>query len=329
MPRLPFRFARDLGRSTLSKRRGRSAAFAALFVVGILAACGDETRIDPVSVAPTLTPISIIGGDPPRIDAATGSPGASPLPGEMADVGALVSRVNAAWAGVTSYRAVEVSALGAPDPTGASPVASPVGLPGSSVVVDEVIFPDQRHQMISEGGQTSEVIATGGLLYVRGSLATTFVDARAGGATWLVVDPARVPAGSPLGVFVSRFIGAEATVFTAPFGVPSEETRRLPIRPLGPVTVEGRACEAYDVVQTTLTGERVEITLAIDALGLPCYQETRAGTSVNRLTFVVFDVPIDISVPADAVPSASFGPVGLPASPDASPVASPVASPTS
>jgi len=318
-------------------------------VATLLAACGDEDQIDPVSVVPTLTPISIIGGDPPLTAPQLASPGAatpvagsptpanpvagSPSPASPAatpeaavpvDVGSLIASANAAWAGIRSYRAVEVSgpAGGQPAGTPTTPGATPPGAAGDVLIVDEVVFPDRRRQTISEGGLASEIIATGGLLYMRGALAATFVDATAGLTSWVIVDPARVPAGSPLATFVSRFIGPEATAFTAPFGVPSPETASLPIRSLGPVTSEGRACEAYEVVQTTQIGERVEIVLAVDDAGLPCYQETRAGTITNRVTYSGFDGDIVIQIPDGAVPAANFGPLGVPG---ASPVASPAA----
>ncbi|CAA9555225.1 MAG: hypothetical protein AVDCRST_MAG70-1234 [uncultured Thermomicrobiales bacterium] len=338
--------------------RGRSLAIAATLVAGLLAACGDEEQIDPVSVAPTLTPISIIGGDPPLTtvdlaspDAATpigaspvagspsagspvagtpvagpavASPEASPVAADPADVGSLVARANAAWAGIRSYRAVEVSGQTGTVPvdTAVTPGASPVAAAGEVLIVDEVVFPDSRHQTISEGGVGSEVIASGGLLYMRGALAATFVDPAVGLSSWVIVDPARVPPESPLGTFVSRFVGAEATAFTAPFGIPSAETASLPVRSLGPVTSGVRSCVAYEVVQTTQIGERIEIVLAIDEAGLACYQETRAGTITNRVTFSDFDADIAIVAPAGAVPAANFGPLNVPA-------ASPAASPTS
>ena len=347
MSRPSSRPSDHLASLTRQGRRGPWLALAAILVAGLLAACGDEEQIDPVSIAPTLTPITIIGGDPPLSDPGLASPGpatpigaspevagpaagspvaatpATPATFEPADVGSLIARANAAWTGIRSYRAVEVSGPGTTPQAGlgATPGATPATPAGDVEVIDEVVIPDARHQTISEGGVGSEVIATGGLLYMRGALAATFVDASVGLTTWVIVDPARVPAGSPLETFVSRFIGPEATAFTAPFGVPSAETMSLPVRSLGPVTSEGRSCVAYEVVQTTQIGERVEIVLAIDEAGLACYQETRAGTITNRVTYSDFDGAVTVVAPEGAVPAANFGPLTVPA---ASPAASPV-----
>lgn len=281
----------------------------ALLLSVTLVACGGTGSADEATVGETVTPISIISGDPPRASAVPPNPGASLAAGTPATVGDLAALVEAAWTGVTSYRAtssnsgsggVLTDSLASPISASPSAGASPEVIPaGGAVVTDEVVMPDLRHQIVREAGTQSEFIAANGLVYVRGAYARVYVDPTADPRTWRALDPTRLPPDSPVAIFVERFAGPEA--FTSPFANLQPSTRELPLTPLDVTTVDGRTCQSYRVVQTTQTGERVDITLAIDERNLPCYQETAAGGIVNRTTYGDFNADISIKPPADTV----------------------------
>ena len=297
----------------------------ALAILVTLAACGDdENDAEPTAVA-TLTPVSIVGGDSPRSSPGSASPETLAASGEPATVGELAALVEAAWSGVTSYRATTtnsgsggvltdslaspVSSSPAAD-TGSPAAATPDGL----VAVDEVVMPDLRHQIVREGGAESEFIAANGLVYTRGAYNRVYIDPSLNPDTWVRLDPATVPANTPLAIFVERFAGPEP--FDSPFAGLQPSTLDSPLTPLNVDTVDGRTCQSYRVVQTTQTGERVDIRLAIDERNLPCYVETAGGSIVNRTTYGDFNVRIDIEPPAEAVPPPGQGEL---ASPPASP----------
>jgi hypothetical protein len=289
----------------------------------LLVACADIGSDDEVTTAQTVTPISIVSGDPPQASPAPSTPVASPPTGEPSTVGELASLVESAWTSVTSYRATSISSSSGgvlvdplASPVIGSPVAaSPNAIPDDgSVAIDEVVMPDLRHQIVREAGVESEFIAAKGMVYVRGAYARVYIDPIVDPSAWIALDPAQIPPESPIGIFVERFAGPEA--FASPFANLQASTLALPLRPAGETTVDGRTCQSYNVVRTTQTGERVDINLAIDERNLPCYQETVAGGTVNRTTYGDFNADIAIAPPANALPSPFGGAAG-------SPVASP------
>jgi hypothetical protein len=83
----------------------------------------------------------------------------------------------------------------------------------------------------------------------------------------------------------------------------SPEERDLPARAAGQVTTDsGRVCDVFEIVQTTPTGERVDVLVWIEASGLPCAVETSAGGQFTVATYMDFNAPIAIEPPAGAVP---------------------------
>ncbi len=301
-----------------------------LLLAVTLTACGnDETANTDPTAAATLTPVSIVSGDPPRSSPIPGSPVATPGSGEPATVGDLATLVGEAWGSVTAYRATSTNGDSGGVITGelASPpvgspvaaIASPVPDDGGLLADDEVVMPGQRHQIVREAGAESEFVATGGMVYTRGAFNRVYIDPSLDPATWVALDPATVPVTSPLAVFVDRFAGQEP--FTSPFANLQPQTLGLPLAPRDTSQNDGRTCRSYRVVQTTQTGERVDITLAIDEQNLPCFVETAAGGIVNRTTYDDFNARIIIEAPDDVITLDE-------ARGAASPVASPVVPPS-
>jgi hypothetical protein len=207
-------------------------------------------------------------------------------------VGDLADRMAAAWSGVKTYRTVfttSAHAGGTPN-AGASPVASPVvGLE----VIDEVVVPDRKHRIYKQGGtSSSEFIAVDGKVYARGPLAAGLKPATPSSGDWVVVDPAAVNQTTPLGQLVTTL----AAPAVPPYSDLSESRRNRTATPLGDVGVAGRTCTAYGIVDTTATGEPIDVILALGPDDLPCSIETRAGGTDN-ITVFTFNLPLTINAP--------------------------------
>lgn len=303
----------------------------ALAILLALSACGndeDDTEATAAATlaAATLTPVSIVSSDPPQISPVAGSPGAVAPSGTPATVGELALLVDDAWSSVTSYRATTTNAgsggliaEGLASPAVSAPVAriaSPVASPDAFMATDEVVMPDLRRQLVREAGAQSEFVAANGLVYTRGAYNRVYINPTLDPAAWVRLDPSSIPSNTPLAIFVERFAGPEA--FNSPFANLQSSTREAPLTPFDTSTVDGRTCQSYRVVQTTQTGERVDVTLAIDETNLPCYEETAAGGIVNRTTYNDFNAGIVVETPANAIDPPGFGGSSSPpASPDA------------
>lgn len=319
-------------------RRGRAFARTAtvLLLLPLLVACGgddDDENDEPAPVTPVAssrlaTPAGAVAGD-------QGSPEASPAGSTApATFGDLADRVNAAWAGVRSYQLIRTSEVltsgGTPEarsvasspvagdaPLVASPIgpaATPSGT-GVTEVAEEAIIPDRRRQVTRiDGVVASETITIDGRIWARGVLAR-FARPDADESTWVAIDPASFPAGSQLAALFDTL--------TAPISPPfpdvpaSARTREL--IPVGPVEVEGRTCEAYRFAETTETGERFDIVVAVGADDRLCSIETE-GRGIRGVTrFIAYDLPLAIEPPADAASPVAGSPAA------ATPIASPVA----
>lgn len=241
-------------------------------------------RIGLVLIAVGLL-LTACGGEPP-------APTETVPPAGGLTVGDLADRMASAWGGVKTYRTVfTTSAHGRTTPgAGASPVASPVvGLE----VIDEVIAPDRKHRIYKQGrGTSSEFIAVNGKVYARGPLAAGLKPATPAAGGWVVVDPVAVNQNTPLGQLVQTL----AAPAVPPYRDLSESRRNRSATPLGDVTVEGKTCAAYGIVDTTETGEPIDVILALGPDDLPCSIETRAGGTDN-ITVFTFNLPLTIDAP--------------------------------
>jgi hypothetical protein len=222
-----------------------------------VAGCGSNGKPDPTPIATT---------------------GAGPTVGELAD------RIAAAWTGVSTFRSVSRDVHAA-----ATPASSP-SRPDQVDVTTEVILPDRKRQVsTSNGAAIAELIVIGDDVFVRGSL--TQPPAPDGG-DWREVDPSALEPGSTDAIQVASLLAPVQPPYA---GLSPDERNRI-AEPVDTVEVNGQVCQAYEIVDTTQTGERVDVTLAINGDDLPCSIQTKVS-GVDYLTTFEFNIPLSISAP--------------------------------
>jgi hypothetical protein len=228
-------------------------ALTALLVVGVLAACSredDEQQAVTTQPAPTAT-AGTPGGEGQLTVPGQGSPLAEQPETPPRTVGELADRVAAAWPSVTSYRSVTTQGS-TDEPPPALPVppelATPVPLgsvpESSQSYIDEVVLPDRRHQLVSQGGQISEFIAVNGRVYVRGRFSQVTIRPDLEATTWVDLDPSRISPDSPIGFFIAGFADPTAPAFASPLGDLLPENRAQELTAGGDIDVEWRTCQS-------------------------------------------------------------------------------------
>ncbi len=255
----------------------------------ILSGCsiggGDDT-------SPTPTGASVSGVD--------GSVAGPRLVGELAD------QINTAWLTVRSYRSTTVQGSGdlSAIPPPSAPVSAAVAPDPNATwqsVVDEIILPDERHYLESNGGSISEFTAVGGRVYARGRFSQLAVRPDLDATTWVNLDPAFISADSTIGQFLTAFVGGDAAAFRAPLADLQPDTRARELTEMGPIDVGGRSCAAYRWVDTDETGDPMTRIVSIDAAGLPCSLEFTAGDYTSRVTWDSYNLVPAIVAPAESV----------------------------
>jgi hypothetical protein len=229
---------------------------------------------------------------PTDVATATVGPG-SPPAGTGLTVGALADRIGAAWPSVATYRAVTTVDRGAA--TEASPAADASLDPARPVVetTDEFVLPDRKRRIVRADGELRyEVIAIADRVYARGADAPWLDPARSDPDAWVAIDPAAGNAGVADAQDYREFVAPVA----APYSALSPEERGRDAVLVGPATVDGRSCS-----DTTNTGERIEIVLALGDDDLPCAIETRVGGLVTTTIFI-YNLPLTIEAPKSATP---------------------------
>lgn len=275
---------------TIPLRRAARALLrgCALGIVAVaLAACGDATDPTPTPRSPSAT--ATAPAAPPATPRSSGQ-AETPAPGELT-VGQIADGIAAAWGGVTSYRATTVTKGGpTASPVAASPVAaSPVA--GNRVDVDAVLRPDRRRfTRTVDGTVEAEIVVVGGDVFARGTQPPG-IPALPDPGVWRRVYPT---AGKPTGD-LAVYAGFSIPP-SPPYGGLSENERGRIARPVGAVGASGRTCSGYRIADMTQTGERIDVVIAIDAAGLPCSIETRAGGTVTTTTYE-FGVELVIEAP--------------------------------
>jgi len=261
-----------------------------LVLVFVLASCGqsEQTPATPVTTTVSATAPADADGRP-----SGGTPIAGAESGATAlTFGDLAARVDAAWLGVGSYRAIlatQRSQVGTPIGAAASPV---VGVDGDEFV-REIVLPDSQRQVVRRGETVvAEAVAVGGRLWVRGKYAQPFMrDVRAG--AWVEISPATLPAGDPL---TSLLAPARSPLAGLP-----ENLRPQAVRELGPVESEGRTCQVYGAANTTEIGGRIDYTIALGPDDLPCFIESRTATAGARTVYDAYGEPLAIAPPAESI----------------------------
>jgi hypothetical protein len=273
-------------------RRRFGLLTALLACVPLLVACGDDSSPAPESTPSPTAVLSLSTAAAGAIETKT-APVSSPAPGEVT-VGQIADRIAAAWPAVRTFRTTLQTTTLSPL---ASPVASPAASPAAGIVqltiVDEAIQPGRRHRVQSDNGQVvSEMILVDGLVYLRGVEIPGATPVATDPTVWATLDPAALSAESP---YRSLYEGMSAPIL-APYAGLSADERERSARPVGTVSVGGRNCAAFQVADTTLTGERIDVVIAIGEDNLPCSIETRAGSSVTVTTFE-YNLPLTIEPP--------------------------------
>lgn len=240
----------------------------AFLLVITLAACGQELQNKPTTTI-TNTPDP---GTPVGLTA-----------------GMLADRIAAGWEGIERYRAITTS----------QSIGTPGAIAAGTEVVEEVILPDQRRQMVTMNGVVqSEIISTGGSIYGRGPTLPGISQPNRNPDVWITIN------GNVLGAdnSYSGFYQSLLLPVQPPYSALSAEARARPAEQLEPAVIEGRTCDRFLLVDTTLTGERVEVTLALDEQGRVCSIGTTSAVSATT-TIYAYDQPESIEPPASPVPA--------------------------
>jgi hypothetical protein len=230
----------------------------ALVLLFVVAGCGGDSKPDPTPTATT-------------------PPGPT--------VGALADRIAAAWTGVSTYRTISqnVELIGTPA------AASPAGLVQPDIVT-EVVLPElKRQQMITNGTVDAEIVIVGSDVFARGWVSEGLAPIEGG---WTEVDPETLNPEFPLAMQIAALMAPSQP----PYSGLSEDERGRAAKPLGEIDVNGQSCQAYQIADTTETGERVDVTLAMNSDDLPCSIQTKVS-GVNYVTTFEFNIPLTITAP--------------------------------
>jgi hypothetical protein len=270
---------------------GHRALGLVLVALLLLAACGKEEEATPTPAATTAPPVTAVS----TIGSATPGSASGLTVAELAD------RIAAAWPAVMTYRTVTTTV--AQTPAG-SPVAGPSPVAGGPVVsetIDEFVLPDRKRRLARAGDALQyELVVVDGRIYARGPQAPGLNPSRPNPDAWVEVAPATLETATAH----AEDYGNLFAPVTAPYSRLSPEKRARDAVPLGQIAIDGRACTSYRIADTTLTGERIEIVLALGPDDLPCAIETHAGGQVTTTVFT-YNMPLTIEAPAAATPLAA------------------------
>lgn len=258
--------------AAMNVRKLRLSIVTVLLVMG-LAACGKDLQPSPTT-APTAT-----------------EQNATPT---GLTVGVLADRIAEGWKTVDRYRSVTTTrSLGTPES------ASPMADSGSTEVIEEVILPDQRRQVVTAGGiEQSEIVAAGGNIYGKGPGLPGITQPNRDPDVWITINGNVLgPNNAYSGFYQSLLLPAQP-----PYAALTDDVRKRPAEELGTAEIGGKICQQYRLVDTTLTGERVVVVLSLADDGLVCAIETTSDSLVTTSVFS-YDQPTSIALPASPVPA--------------------------
>jgi hypothetical protein len=199
-------------------------------------------------------------------------------PGEIT-AGEIADRIGAAWANVTSYRAVSRVF-----PTGDA--GTPV--PGAIGQTERfVILPDQKRVVIYDGNGTIELVFVASKLQKR----QTPFGGEAG--AWEVIDPGSIADDDPFAIAYASILAPEQP----PYSTLSDRQRDRIGTAQEPTEINGQTCTGYQFPEVTLTGEQIRVTIYLGPDDLPCRIETIAGLTTSQTDYV-FNQETSIATPA-------------------------------
>ncbi len=202
-------------------------------------------------------------------------------------VGSLLSDASAAWDGVEAWT-VETRTETSSDGSSAT----------TSVARETVLLPNDRHVVTTNGDTVvAEEIATGGTIYMRGTLVTSSIYPEVDADTWISFTPDQAPADTALAERVAYLTTPPAF----PFATFSAETRALPAKPAGEIEVDDRVCLVYHFTTTSPEREGIDYRIAFDKDDHPCQIVREAGGVVETTVWHYPDSPEPIAAPKDVV----------------------------
>ncbi|MFT4039722.1 MAG: hypothetical protein QM692_16190 [Thermomicrobiales bacterium] len=280
----------------------RFLRFTPLLLTLALAGCGAMPE-------PTPAPA------PPATTATVESSPAASSPTAKLTLGALAQRVEKAWGNVESYRLVITGDLatlpnaspvaGAMATPGATPVtagASPAVTGGHYVITRDIILPDlQQVTVTGVLNMELDAVADGETVYARGALAQQ-LDPVVDADTWVTIAAADIP---PHSVLEGRLVGLPVLPMPPLSALPDRLLAQT-VREMGEAEVAGRTCQTYGAADTDVnTGQRLDFIFGIDEDDLPCFIETRVGTTTyGHQEYSMFNQIAAIDVPPAGTPFA-------------------------
>jgi len=288
-----------------------------------LAACGVDDEDDPTAVPATVavqaeTPAAVATA-PPQASAVAASdtpaaPAAAGTPNPLANtVGRLAEGIAAVWP-ETSYRRVQVSTAAEGE------TATPAAALASLTITDDVLYPGSVHRTIVDGnGATSaEFILIDERLFARGDLVPSLFASGTASDAWIEISgPLLTP-----GTVGSNILTQLRALFSPRYSDISTEQQAQEALLTAETDVDGRDCFVFQTAETTQTGERLEVGIALEATGRLC-SVTTSGGGLDTVETFTFDAPVTVAIPETvAVTGAGTPPAGTPA---AIPAATPAA----
>ncbi len=280
-----------------------------------LVACGVGDEDDPTPVPtspPAATSAAPAASVPAAATASPSDPGTSATgsPAAMANtVGRLAEGIAAAWP-QTSYLKVQTSTE--------APAGTPIAGPPALTITDEVLYPGSVHRtIVDESGVTSaEFILVDGRLYARGELVSNLFAPGTPPETWIeVTGPLLDP-----GTAGSNILSQLQALFMPRYSTLSPEEQAREAILASETSVNGTACFVFKTAETTQTGERLEIGIALAPDGRLC-SVTTSAPGLETVETYTYDAPFTIEAPAVVATPAAGTPVV--ATPESSSAATP------
>jgi hypothetical protein len=249
----------------------RTLLFSCLAALIVLTGCGSD---DEPSPPPTST---------------VAPPPASPesLPEGAMLVSQLADEIASAWPAVTSFRTTTSTTTRQPG------MATPAAGINNTQSFEEVIVPDRRRRVVSINGELlSELLMIDGAIFGRGPEIPGLPSESRDPDTWVRIELNELGAEGQFRSFYETFLTTPA----APYSALTEQERSRIANLVEPASNTNGNCAVYQIADTTMTGERYDIYIAVNDEGLPCFIETQAAGTTAVTTFE-YGLDLQIEMP--------------------------------